>query len=108
MSIQCLNHCTRYAVILLKHQSHSDDCTWNKHSDQMHKYSVVVSLVEFSTKGWTQLPLCNVFSVSAILKRMESKQAMCPSDVRQLQGYTILSPKTRGKSDKGTVTILIV
>lgn len=46
--------------------------------------------------------------ISAILKRMECKQAICPSEVRQLQGCTILSPKTRGKSDKGTVTILIV
>ncbi|XP_034952799.1 uncharacterized protein LOC100039674 isoform X4 [Mus musculus] len=38
--------------------------------------------------------------ISAILKRMECKQAICPSEVRQLQGCTILSPKTRGKSDK--------
>ncbi|XP_017169215.1 uncharacterized protein LOC105245043 isoform X4 [Mus musculus] len=40
--------------------------------------------------------------ISAILKRMECKQAICPSEVRQLQGCTILSPKTRGKSDKGS------
>nr|BAC36662.1 unnamed protein product [Mus musculus] len=33
---------------------------------------------------------------------MECKQAICPSEVRQLQGCTILSPKTRGKSDKGS------
>lgn len=74
----------------------------------MHKYSVVVSLLEFSAKKLTQLPPFNVFPVSALLKRIEKKQAMGLSEVMGSQVCSIPSPKTTVKNDKGTVRILIV
>ena len=51
----------------------------------------------------TKLHLFNVFLVSALLKRVEEKQAMAPPEVCGPQVCNSPSPKTNVRLDKGNV-----
>ena len=67
-----------------------------------------VSFLSLSVQKLTQLPLFNAFLVSDLLKRIEQKQAMCPHYGIGAQAFSVTSPETTVKKDKGTVGILIV